>query len=80
MGRYSKKILKLFNGNNFEYQGHNIIVGDHILIRNKLNDKYNYAYSNGVGIELGTEETEGVKLIYQRNLISNHIQQFRKEM
>ncbi len=80
LGRYSKKILKLFNGNNFEYQGHNIIVGDHILIRNKLNDKYNYAYSNGVGIELGTEETEDVKQIYQRNLISNHIQQFRKEM
>ena len=80
LGRYSKKILKLFNGNNFEYQGYNIIVGDHILIRNKLNDKYNYAYSNGIGIELGIEETEVVKQIYQRNLISNHIQQFRKEM
>ena len=72
------KTLKTFE--NFEYSGTLIEIGKHITVKNKLNDKYDFTYKNGIAIDINTEETELVKNIYKRNLVSNHIQQFRKEM
>ncbi len=90
MGKFAKKIMSRFNvpvinghfknGYQFQYKLFTIVVGDHIITEYKMNSAYNYTHNNGVAISLDTDETELVKKMYWRNLVSNHIQQFRKEM